>query len=137
VPEDPDSEPLSRLRTGDERTFAELAEKYQGVMLSSARGYVPSSAVAEEVVHDTWVGMLRGIGTFERRSSFRTWLFRILVNRAISAGIREHPSLPVDDMEPIADAAWFDDGCTRRVPPEPWADPADDRVIAAKWRPGS
>jgi RNA polymerase sigma-70 factor (ECF subfamily) len=132
VPEDPDSELVSRLRTGDERAFAELAEKYQGVMLSIARGYVPSSAVAEEVVQDAWVGMLRGIGTFERRSSFRTWLFRILVNRAISAGIREHRSLPVDDMEPIADAAWFHEGGTWRVPPEPWADQADDRVIAAK-----
>jgi len=82
VPEDPDSEPLSRLRTGDERAFAELAEKRQGVMLSIARGYVPTSAVAEEVVHDARAGMLRGTGPFERHPSFRTWLFRILVNRA-------------------------------------------------------
>jgi RNA polymerase sigma-70 factor (ECF subfamily) len=132
VPEDPDWELVSRLRVGDERAFAELAGKYQGAMLSMARGYVPSSAVAEEVVQDAWVGVLRGIGRFERRSSFRTWLFRILINRAISAGVRERRSVPVDDLGPAADASWFDAGGTWRVPPEPWADQVDDRLIAAK-----
>jgi RNA polymerase sigma-70 factor (ECF subfamily) len=132
VSEDPDSELVGRLRAGDEGAFAELAGKYHGAMLSMARGYVPSSAVAEEVVQDAWVGVLRGIGRFERRSSFRTWLFRILVNRAISAGIRERRSVPVDDLRPAADASWFDAGGTWRVPPEPWADQVDDKVIAAK-----
>jgi RNA polymerase sigma-70 factor (ECF subfamily) len=132
VPEDPDLELVIRLRAGDEVAFAELAGKYQGAMLSTARGYVPSSAVAEEVVQDAWVGVLRGIARFERRSSFRTWLFRILVNRAISAGIRERRSVPVDDLGPVADASWFDAGGTWRVPPEPWADQVDDKVIAAK-----
>jgi RNA polymerase sigma-70 factor, ECF subfamily len=101
-------------------------------MLSMARGYVPSGAVAEEVVQDAWVGVLRGIGGFERRSSFRTWLFRILVNRAISAGVRERRSVPVDDIGPVVDASWFDAGGTWQVPPEPWADQVDDKVIAAK-----
>jgi RNA polymerase sigma-70 factor (ECF subfamily) len=132
VPEDPDSELVSRLRAGDESAFAELAGKYQGAMLSMARGYVPSGAVAEEVVQDAWVGVLRGIGRFERRSSFRTWLFRILVNRAISAGVRERRSIPVDDMGPVVDASLFDAGGSWRVPPEPWADQVDDKVIAAK-----
>ena len=132
MPEDPDSELVSRLRAGDEGAFAELAGKYQGAMLSMARGYVPSGAVAEEVVQDTWIGVLRGIDRFERRSSFRTWLFRILVNRAISAGVRERRSVPVDDIGPVVDASWFDAGGTWQVPPEPWADQVDDKVIAAK-----
>ncbi|HXL94637.1 MAG TPA: RNA polymerase sigma factor [Streptosporangiaceae bacterium] len=76
--------------------------------------------------------VLRGIGRFERRSSFRTWLFRILVNRAISAGVRERRSVPVDDMGPVVDASCFDAGGTWQVPPEPWADQVDDQVIAAK-----
>ena len=132
MPEDPDSGLVGRLRAGDEQAFAELAEKYQGAMLSLARGHVPSVAVAEEVVQDAWIGMLRGIGKFECRSSFRTWLFRIVVNRAISAGIRERRSVPVDDMEPVVDASRFDAGGTWRVPPEPWADQVEDRLIAAK-----
>ena len=132
MPEDPDWELVTRLRAGDERAFVELAGKYQGAMLSVARGYVPSGAVAEEVVQDAWIGVLRGIGRFERRSSFRTWLFRILVNRAISAGVRERRSVPVDHLGPAADASWFDAGGTWRVPPEPWADQVEDRLIAAK-----
>jgi RNA polymerase sigma-70 factor (ECF subfamily) len=132
VPEDPDSALVSRLRAGDEGAFAELAAKYQGIMLSMARGYVPSGAVAEEVVQDAWLGVLRGIGRFECRSSFRTWLFRIVVNRAISAGVRERRSVPVDDMGPVVDASWFDAGGAWQVPPEPWADQVDDKVIAAK-----
>ena len=132
MPEDPDSELVSRVRAGDEGAFAELAGKYQGAMLSIARGYVPSGAVAEEVVQEAWIGVLRGIGRFERRSSFRTWLFRILVNRAISAGVRERRSVPVDDLGPVVDASCFDAGGTWQVPPEPWADQVDDKVIAAK-----
>jgi RNA polymerase sigma-70 factor (ECF subfamily) len=132
VPEDPDSELVSRMRAGDEGAFAELAGKYQGAMLSTARGYVPSGAVAEEVVQDAWIGVLRGIGRFECRSSFRTWLFRILVNRAISAGTRERRSIPMDDMGPVVDASRFDAGGNWKVPPEPWADQVDDKVIAAK-----
>jgi RNA polymerase sigma-70 factor (ECF subfamily) len=132
VPEDSDSELVSRLRAGDEGAFAELAGKYQGAMLSMARGYVPSGAVAEEVVQDAWVGVLRGIGRFECRSSFRTWLFRIVVNRAISAGARERRSVPVEDMGRVVDASRFDAGGGWQVPPEPWADQVDDKVIAAK-----
>jgi RNA polymerase sigma-70 factor (ECF subfamily) len=130
--EDPDTELVGRLRAGDEGAFAELAGKYQGAMLSVARGNVPSNAVAEEVVQDAWVGVLRGIGSFECRSSFRTWLFRILVNRAISAGARERRSVPVDDLGPVVDASWFDARGSWRVPLEPWADLVDDKILAAK-----
>jgi RNA polymerase sigma-70 factor (ECF subfamily) len=132
VLDDPDTELLGRLRAGDEEAFAELASKYQGTMLSIARSYVPSSAVAEEVVQDAWVGVLRGLHRFEHRSSFRTWLFRILVNRAISAAARERRSLPVDDLEPAVDGSRFGAGGTWQVPPEPWADQVDDKVMAAK-----
>jgi RNA polymerase sigma-70 factor (ECF subfamily) len=132
VPEDPDAELVSRLRAGDEGAFAELAGKYQHTLLSMARGYVPSNAVAQEVVQDAWLGVLRGIDRFERRSSFRTWLFRILINRAISAGAKERRSVPVDDMGPVTHASWFDAGGTWQVPPEPWADQVDDKAIAAK-----
>ena len=132
MPEDPDSGLVGRLRAGDEQAFTELAAKYQGAMLSLARGHVPSSAVAEEVVQDAWIGVLRGIDRFECRSSFRTWLFRIAVNRAIRAGTRERRSLPVDDMEPVVDPSRFDAGGTWQVAPEPWTDQIDDKVIAAK-----
>lgn len=130
--EDPDAGLIGRLRAGDEDAFVVLAEKYRPVMLSVALGYVPNRAVAEEVVQDTWIGVLRGIGKFERRSTFRTWLFRIVINRSISAAARERRSVPVDDMEPVVSTSRFDALGNWAVPPEPWADQVEDRVMAAK-----
>ena len=84
--EDTDSELLVRLRAGDEQAFGILVRRHHAAMLRLASGYVPNLAVAEEVVQDTWLGVLRGLDGFEGRSSVRTWLFRILVNRARTAG---------------------------------------------------
>jgi RNA polymerase sigma-70 factor (ECF subfamily) len=132
VLEDPDAELISRLRAGEEDAFVALAEKYRPVMLSLALSYVPSRAVAEEVVQDTWIGVLRGIGKFERRSTFRTWLFRIVINRAVSAAARERRSVPVDDMEPVVSVSRFDAAGNWAVPPEPWAEQVEDKLTAAK-----
>jgi RNA polymerase sigma-70 factor (ECF subfamily) len=85
---------LERLRAGDEDAFMELVRRYSASMLRVARMYVPSQAVAEEVVQETWLGVLRGLDRFEGRSSLKTWLFRILVNRARTRGEREHRTVP-------------------------------------------
>jgi len=103
VDQDPDAALLSRLRAGDEQAFVVLVRRHHDAMLRLACGYVPSVAVAEEVVQDTWLGVLRGIGGFEGRSSVRTWLFRILVNRARTTGARERRSVAVGDPEPAVD----------------------------------
>jgi RNA polymerase sigma-70 factor, ECF subfamily len=123
---------IARLRAGDEAAFIMLAEKYQATMLAVAMTHVRSTAVAEEVVQDAWVGVLRGIDRFERRSTFRTWLFRIVTNRAISAAGRERRSVPVDDIQPAVDRSRFDLAGNWTVPPEPWADQVDDKLVAAK-----
>ncbi len=91
---DPDAELLERLRAGDEAAFGELVDRYGSSMLRVARMYVPSQAVAEEVVQETWLGVLTGLERFEGRSSLRTWLFRILVNRARTRGERERRTVP-------------------------------------------
>ncbi len=132
MPEDPDAELVGRLCAGDEEAFVALAEKYRAVLLSLALGYVPNRAVAEEVVQDTWVGVLRGIGKFEHRSTFRTWLFRIVINRAVSAAARERRSVPVDDLEPVAAGSRFDVAGNWAQPPEPWAEQVEDKVTAVK-----
>jgi RNA polymerase sigma-70 factor, ECF subfamily len=77
-----DGELPIRLRSGDERAFVSLVERYQEQMLRLATSFVPSRAVAEEVVQDTWLALLRGLDALESRSSLRTWLFSILVNQA-------------------------------------------------------
>jgi RNA polymerase sigma-70 factor (ECF subfamily) len=132
VDQDTDAELLDRLRAGDEQAFVILVRRHHAAMVRLASSFVPSAAVAEEVVQDTWVGVLRGIGAFEGRASLRTWLFRILVNRARTAGARERRSVAVGDADPAVDPARFDETGHWLSPPEHWVDEADDRLYSAK-----
>jgi RNA polymerase sigma-70 factor (ECF subfamily) len=85
---------VERLRAGDEEAFMDLVVSWSPSMLRVARMYVPSQAVAEDVVQETWLGVLNGIDRFEGRSSLRTWVFSILVNRARTRGERERRTVP-------------------------------------------
>ncbi|HVT71322.1 MAG TPA: RNA polymerase sigma factor [Trebonia sp.] len=129
---DADVSLLRRLRDGDEQAFAALVERYHPSMLRLALSFVSSRAVAEEVVQDTWLAVLRGLDRFEERSSLRTWLFTILVNRARTTGAREARSVPVADAGPAVDAARFGPSGAWAVPPEHWAEEAENRIDAVK-----
>jgi RNA polymerase sigma-70 factor (ECF subfamily) len=121
-----DPELVTRLQAGDESAFVELVTRYQTRLVRFAEATVGSRAVAEEVTQDTWLAVVRGIERFEGRSSFQTWLFRILLNRARSAiGREQRAGRPDDTVEERFDAsgAWA-------TPPMPWADQVDDRMLA-------
>jgi len=128
--EDEDAELLERLRGGDEEAFLLLVARHQASMLRLARSFVASSAVAEEVVQDTWLGVLRGIDRFAGRSTFKTWLLRILVNRAKSTGVREGRSIAIGDAGPAVDGARFDAAGAWMAPPQHWIEDSDDRLAA-------
>jgi RNA polymerase sigma-70 factor (ECF subfamily) len=85
---------LDRLRRGEEEAFAELISRYSSPLLRVATIYTGSRAVAEEVVQETWLGVIRGLDRFEGRSSLKTWIFRILTNTAITRAARERRSVP-------------------------------------------
>jgi RNA polymerase sigma-70 factor (ECF subfamily) len=128
---DDDVELVRRLREGDESAFAALVRRYQAQLVRLATSLVSSRAVAEEVVQETWLGVVRGIERFEGRSTVKTWLFRILVNQARSAGAREHRSIPVDlGSEPAVPPDRFDRSGSWASPPGPWTDEADERLDA-------
>jgi RNA polymerase sigma-70 factor (ECF subfamily) len=93
-----DEETLGALRRGDERVFVELVEQHQALMLRVASRYVRSRTVAEEVVQETWLGVLNGLERFEGRCSMKTWIFRILINRAISRAQREGRTVPFSSL---------------------------------------
>ena len=111
---------VAALRRRDEGAFRALVQRYQGALLRLALVYVRSAAVAEEVVQDAWLGALQGIDAFEGRSSFKTWLFRILVNRARTRGGREGRQIAFSDL---ADAAA---GTEAAVPPERFRGAGDE-----------
>lgn len=120
-----DMELVQALRRGDEAAFVGLVQRYGGMMLGVAMNYVRSRAVAEEVVQDTWCALLTGIDRFEGRSSFKTWLFRILVNRAMTKGQREARCAPFSTIAVEGE----DDPV---VPPDQFL-PADHPTYPGHW----
>jgi RNA polymerase sigma-70 factor, ECF subfamily len=129
-----DVELLTRLRNGDEGAFVMLVARYQQPLLRLAGSMVSNRAVAEEAVQDTWMGVVRGIEGFEGRSSFKTWLFRILANRARSAGSREHHHAPAESAHAV-DPARFTSQGQWADPLDRWTDESEDRLDAATWAP--
>jgi RNA polymerase sigma-70 factor (ECF subfamily) len=89
---------LAALRAGDERAFLALVNRHHAAMVRVAATYVRSRAVAEEVVQETWVGVLRGLHLFEGRSSLKSWIFSILVNCAKGRGQKEARSVPLSSL---------------------------------------
>jgi RNA polymerase sigma-70 factor (ECF subfamily) len=113
---------LKRLRAGDESAFEALLARHDGALRRVARTYVRTDSAADEVVQETWLGVLRGLNAFEGRSSLRTWIFRILVNQARTCAVRDARSLPFsaleDDDRPTVDPAAFSaDGRWTSAPP--------------------
>jgi RNA polymerase sigma-70 factor, ECF subfamily len=117
---------VDRLRSGDESAFVELVGRYQPRLLRVAEATVGSRVLAQEITQDTWLAVVRGVDRFEGRSSFTTWLFHILLNRARSAVRREERAGRPAEMEAErfdANGAWLD-------PPQPWAERVEDRLLA-------
>jgi RNA polymerase sigma-70 factor (ECF subfamily) len=134
---------ISALRDGDEGAFVILIERYQTPMLRLASMYV-SKGVAEEVVQDAWLGVLNGIHGFEARSSLKTWIFRILMNRTKTRLQREGRSIPFSALwdpaagpaEPSVDPDRFLDANHPqwpnhwRTPPQSWGESPEERLLA-------
>jgi RNA polymerase sigma-70 factor (ECF subfamily) len=94
---------VAALRRGDEAVFGELVMAYSNSLLRLAQDFVRTRSVAEEVVQDTWLAVLSGIDRFEGRSSLKTWLFRILVNKAKTRGVREARTVPFSSLDTEGD----------------------------------
>ena len=116
------------LQERDEAAFEELLDRLYSPMLRLAWTYVRSRDEAEEVVQDTWLAVLRGIDRFEHRSSLKTWIFRILANRARSRAKREARSVPLSSLPPAVEPAEAPHGfATRGAAP-------DEDLLAAEVR---
>jgi RNA polymerase sigma factor (sigma-70 family) len=132
VATDDDSLLVRALQERDEAAFESLLDRFYSPMLRLASAYVRSRDEAEEVVQDTWLAVLAGIDRFERRSSLKTWIFRILVNRARTRARREARSVPLSSLQPAAavpDGAsplWVDSTPGRGAP--------DEQLLAAELR---
>ena len=115
---------LDKLLAGDEAAFRELVTRFHTSLVRVARYYVDSDAAAEDAAQDTWLAVVKGVHRFEGRSSFKTWLFKILVNRARTSGKRERRQVPIDtaNAEPTVAGSRFDTGGAWTDPPTPFTD---------------
>ena len=131
------------LRSGDEVAYGELVDRYHGPMLRLARYHVRDRAVAEEVVQETWLGVIRGIDRFEGRSSLRTWIYRILTNTAKKRAVREQRTVPFSALGAVSendegaiDSERFElDGTLwtgRWVASSPWQSVPEERLLESE-----
>jgi RNA polymerase sigma-70 factor, ECF subfamily len=129
---------LERLRAGDESAFEVLVARHDGALRRVARTFVRTDSAADEVVQETWLGVVKGLDSFEGRSSLRTWIFRILVNTARTRGVRDARNVPFSALEkedqPAVEPAAFDaDGRWTSAPPRLETDP-ESGVLSAELR---
>ncbi|MBJ7329306.1 MAG: sigma-70 family RNA polymerase sigma factor [Solirubrobacteraceae bacterium] len=135
---DDESQMLERLRAGDEVAFAELVDRYDGALRRLARTFVKTNAAAEDVVQETWLGVIRGLPAFEGRSSLKTWIFRILANQARTRAVKDARNVPFSSIEtdggPTVDPSSFDgDGRWASAPERLDADP-EAALLSAELR---
>jgi RNA polymerase sigma-70 factor (ECF subfamily) len=116
-----DEDLVARALEDEEDAFVLLVGRHQRSLLRLARAYVRDAALAEDVVQETWIAVLRGIEKFEGRARFRTWLHRVLTNRAKSRAVKESRYVALETEEdslPIADR--FDSAGHWRERPREW-----------------
>jgi RNA polymerase sigma-70 factor, ECF subfamily len=143
---DPDAPLLEALRQGDEDAFRQLVREHGPFLMRLVMMHVPSRAIAEEVVQDTWLSVLNGLDRFEGRSSLRTWIASIALNKARTRGTREGRILPFALLRrryeegggPAVDADRFQGRRGERPgwwasPPAEWQEP-ERRLEAAETR---
>jgi RNA polymerase sigma-70 factor (ECF subfamily) len=136
---------IEGLREGDGDAFASLLDQYSPSLMRAAMVHVPSRAVAEEVVQETWLGVIKGIDRFEGRSSLRTWIVQILLNNARRRGQRERRTIPLASFRRRAEEGREEPAVDRRRfqgrngeypghwarPPVEWSDPEHQLSSAA------
>jgi RNA polymerase sigma-70 factor (ECF subfamily) len=126
---------IERLRARDQAAFTELVERYYGYLLTLADFFVSNRAVAEEVVQEAWMAVLNGIDRFEQRSSFKTWISRIVVNLAKTRGVRESRMVPLSAFaereagSPCADDDYPDH---RSVAPRRWNGDPEKQLLSGE-----
>src|SRR5437868_2067424 len=128
---------VAALRAGDERAFMQLVEEYTPGMRRLALGFVRTPALADDVVQEAWLGVLKGLDRFEGRSSLKTWVYTIVANVARTRAVREARSVPFSSLAPAdpdddgaaVDPDRFVDAGHWVRPIEPWR-----RVVDAEAR---
>lgn len=140
---DPDARLVARLRAGDTQAFEALVQQNHGALIRMAMRYVADRETAEEVVQNTWIAVIEGLKNYEGRSTLRSWIFAILINKAKDRGVRESRHINFsalesadDNQEDAVDPARFhaagELAGAWALPPQPWNEQTPERLLASK-----
>jgi RNA polymerase sigma-70 factor, ECF subfamily len=124
-----DSALVALLRAGDQQTFRELVLSMNSGLVLIAEQYVATRSVAEEVVQETWLAVIKGLDNFEARSSLRTWIMRILTNIAKTRGVREKRIMPFSSIQPNP----ADDDVPVDLAVDPWRFHSAKHLFSGHW----
>lgn len=134
-----DRELVGRLLRGDEEAFVALVGRFHDALRRLALALVVDGAVAEEIVQETWLAVLNGLGSFEGRSSVRSWIFGILATRARTRVLREQQTLTFSELcedEPAVDPDRFTASGAWSAPPGRWNDGTPESLLLHREAPG-
>ncbi|HEX7172809.1 MAG TPA: sigma-70 family RNA polymerase sigma factor [Candidatus Limnocylindria bacterium] len=142
-PPDPgmeDATLVAALRSGDEAAFIRLVRRHHSALVRAALLHVRDRDVAEEVVQEGWIAVMKGLDRFQARSSLKTWIFRIVTNQARTRGTRERRTVPFSSLrpgirQPSVDPSRFRPAGDRweghwLEPPSSWGPDASERLMA-------
>ncbi|MEO1031151.1 MAG: sigma-70 family RNA polymerase sigma factor [Bacteroidota bacterium] len=87
---------IRKVIEGDSNAFRQLVYKYKDVSLSLACSILKNKTLAEDVLQDVFIKVFNNLKTFKFKSSFSTWLYRIVVNTSYNALKRQKVSLSID-----------------------------------------
>lgn len=140
-PQENDAELLERLLAKDEQAFLTLVARHHAGLLRVAQTIVRSHASAEEIVQETWGAFLHALPSFERRSSLKTFLYRILSNLARTRAVKEQRTSTLSELEgdgddtPLADR--FGTAGNWLAPPSTWDAESADEILSRKQAMGA
>jgi RNA polymerase sigma-70 factor (ECF subfamily) len=130
---------IARLRAGEEAAFRQVLRKYHNNMIALARTYLRQQDIAEEVVQETWLAVIKGLDHFEQRSSFKTWIYSILLNKAKTRAVRDGRVALFSELardgnidDPAIDPERFSAHGEWLLPPAAWETPVPEREVSEK-----
>ncbi len=122
---------VQRINRGDQSALRLLMQQHGGAMIAAAQTLC--SHAADDIVQEAWIAAVQALKNFEHRSSLKTWLVRITINKAYSH-LRAHKrEVSLDGLSPAQDPLQhaFDDTDHWATPWEDWSDDSPDKLLEA------
>jgi RNA polymerase sigma-70 factor (ECF subfamily) len=137
---------VARIQQGDEPAFVQFVKRHHAGFVRLALTWLQDRSAAEEVVQETWLFAIERLADFEGRSSLKTWLCGILINKARNRRRKERHTIPgsaladeAEGHEPAVAPDRFSPPGHRwdghwQAPPSPWPDSPEGSVLTAETR---